>query len=501
MPENFIAPLIAELRARWTAASLAAQFAVAAAAVIGISMALLGSWVAGRIERGVIDHAAASESLHMDIFIEPHLQDLTQGNELSEASKKALAGLISVTSHDQKFVDVKVWGKYGTQIYAAAGEPSQAATAGISTSLPASTLLMIGRAWDGAIQSVYGDAETDAAARAGLKPRDSVLRVFSPMHATGTNRVIAVAELDATNPGLATGLQRARLQTTGIVGLLSLAMLASLSSIVRRGSKMISDQRLALQSRVNELTEALATNAGLQADIIDINRRATDRNDKALRRIGAELHDGPVQLIALSLLRLESLKLPELSGVERRNYDNLDAIESALRDALKEIRDLCSGLALPNLEGVSVSKVINYAIMNHERRSRTRVTRDGSGDLNTPAPPLVLMCIYRFIQEGLNNAVKHGGGKDQKVIAEFDGKKLDVTVSDGGPGLAGGPVDPERFASGHGLGLAGLKDRIESLGGHFALSSIPGQGTQLSASLDMTTLSATAPLNSGIITQ
>jgi signal transduction histidine kinase len=501
MQEKFIAPLIAALRARWSAASLAAQFAVAAAAVIGVSMALLGSWVAGRIERGVIEHAAASESLHMDIFIEPQLQDLTRGNELSDASKKALAGLISANRRDQKFVNVKIWGKYGTQIYSSAGDTSQAATAGISTSLPASTLLMIGRAWDGAIQSVYGGAATGAAARAGINPNDAVLRVFSPMHATGTNRVIAVAELDATNPGLASGLQRARLHTTGVVGLLSLAMLASLSSIVRRGSQMISDQRLALQSRVNDLTAALETNAGLQADIIDINRRATDRNDRALRRIGAELHDGPVQLIALSLLRLESLKLPALSGVERRNYDNLDAVEGALRDALKEIRDLCSGLALPNLEGVSVSKVVNYAIMNHERRSRTRVTRAGSGDLNIPAPPLVLMCIYRFIQEGLNNAVKHGGGKDQKVLVENNGRKLDVTVSDGGPGFTGDSVDPERFASGHGLGLAGLKDRIETLGGRFAISSSPGQGTRLSASLDMTTLSATAPLNSGITTQ
>jgi signal transduction histidine kinase len=501
MPENYIAHLIAAIRARWSAASLAAQFAVTAAAVIGVSMALLGWWVAGRIERGVIEHAAASTSLHMDIFIEPHLQDLTRGNDLTSASKSALANLISVTNHDQKFADVKIWSKYGTQIYSAAADPTQAATSGISTSLPGATHQMIVRAWDGAIQSVYEEDATKAAGRAGIKPHDTVLKVFSPMHATGTSRVIAVAELDATSAGLAAGLQRARLQTIGIVGLMSLAMLASLSSIVRQGSKTISDQRLALQLRVTELTTSLKSNAGLQADIIDINRRATDRNDRALRRIGAELHDGPVQLIALSLLRLESLKLPESNGVERRNYDNVDAIESALRDALKEIRDLCSGLALPSLEGVSVSKVINYAIMNHERRSRTRVTREGGGDLNIPAPPLVLMCIYRFIQEGLNNAIKHGGGKDQRVIALFDGKKLDVTVADGGPGLTGDSNDPERFASGHGLGLAGLKDRIETLGGRFTISSIPGQGTRLTAGLDLTTLSATAPLNSGITMQ
>ena len=504
MPDRFFASQIAALRTRWSAASLAAQFAVTAAAVIGISMALLGWWVAGRIERGVVTHAAASASLHMDIFIEPHLQDLSRSDDLSPASQKALTDLVSVKSHDQTIVHVTIWGKYGRQIFSTEAETSRAAASGLSSRIPATTAKRILSAWDGGIQSAYETiAGTSSArsARAGIKPHDPVLKVFSPMHETGTSRVIAVAELDATSPELAVGLHRAWLQTTGVVGLLSLAMLASLFGIVRRGSRMIGEQRLALESRVRELTSLLHENASLQAAILDINRRATDRNDKALRRIGAELHDGPVQLIALSLLRLETLKMPSLSGVERRNYDDLDSIELALRDALKEIRDLCSGLALPNLDGVSVSKVINYAIMNHERRSRTRVTREGSGDLNILAPPLVLMCIYRFMQEGLNNAVKHGGGMDQRVTASFDGKMLNIEVLDSGPGISGEALDPDRFETGHGLGLAGLKDRIESLGGSFAISSIQGQGTRLSAIFDLIALAATSELNTGITLQ
>ncbi len=484
---------VAPLRARWAAASLAAQFALASAIVITTGMALLGWWVSGRIERGVVEHGAASAALHMDIFIEPKLQELARSEPLSAESKKALTELISVTDLGQKIADVKIWDRTGRQIFSTVPEASANAVVHAS----GLNALKVHAAWEGSIQSSY-ESMGKTSDRAGVKAADHVLKVFSPMHATGSSRIIAVAELDASSPELAAGLYRARMQTVGMAGLLSLSMIASLFGIVRRGSSLIQDQRLALEDRVRELTDLLAQNAGLQAGIVDANRRATDRNDKSLRRIGAELHDGPVQLIALSLLRLETLKLPGLKGVERRNDDDLDAIEHALRDALKEIRDLCAGLALPNLEGVSVARVIDYAIMNHERRSRTKVTREASGDLHIPAPPLLLMCIYRFIQEGLNNAVKHAGGKDQNVTAQVDGEKIFIGVADGGPGIGPMDPDPERFAAGQGLGLAGLKDRVETLGGKFTVDTAPGGGGRVSALLNLHSFTETAHINSGI---
>jgi signal transduction histidine kinase len=485
--------IVAPLRARWAAASLAAQFALTSAIVIATGMAILGWWVSGRIERGVIEHGAASAALHMDIFVEPQLQDLAQSQPLSAASKKALTDLVAVHELGQKIVNVIIWDKESHQLFSTVPDSTLSNT----TSVSYDTNKKIQAAWAGSVQSSY-ETLGRSSGRAGVRAQDHVLKVFCPMHAAGSEQIIAVAELDAASPELAAGLYRARLQTAGMAGLLSLSMIASLFGIVRRGSSTICQQSAALEDRVRELTGLLAQNAELQAGIIDANRRATDRNDKSLRRVGAELHDGPVQLIALSLLRLETLKLPGLSGVERRNHDDLDAIEQALRDALKEIRDLCAGLALPNLEGVSVARVIDYAIMNHERRSRSKVTRQASGDLHIPAPPLVLMCVYRFIQEGLNNAFKHAGGKGQKVIAGVDSNELLIEVADDGPGIAPASPDPERFAAGQGLGLAGLKDRVETIGGKFEVSTATGGGGRISALINLNAFSETAALNSGI---
>ncbi|MEQ1653939.1 MAG: ATP-binding protein [Hyphomicrobium sp.] len=490
-PFNRSPGIASKLRARWQALDLAAQFAVTAVAVIGTGMALLGWWVAGRIERGVIAHAAASAALHMDVFIETHVQDLIRSNTLSASSEKALSSLIA-RSHqgNTRVVGITIWNKNGSAVYST--DPMTANSVGPQR--------IIATAWNGEIPSTF-ETKIGYSARTGASGSGAILKVFAPMHSTGTNRVIAVAELNAANPALASDIRQARFDTVAVAGLLSLAMVASLFGIVRRGSRVIGEQQLALEARVRDLTESLEENDRLQSRIGDINRRAADRNDKALRRVGAELHDGPVQLIALSLLRLESLRIPELSTVERRNHDDFDAVETALRDALKEIRDLCSGLALPNLEKAPISKVIEYAVMNHERRSKTQVARIIASDLPASAPPLTMMCVYRFIQEGLTNALRHAGGKDQIVAAAFDGQLLTIEVADSGPGMTASDLEPARFASGHGLGLAGLKDRIETVGGSFTISSALGQGTRLTAVVEINPDTAPSLMNSGIVVQ
>ena len=73
-------------------ARLGAQFALAAALVIGTSMAVLGSWVAGRIEKGVVEHAATNATLHLDSFVEPQLQTLANGEQLSEEAERRSRG-------------------------------------------------------------------------------------------------------------------------------------------------------------------------------------------------------------------------------------------------------------------------------------------------------------------------------------------------------------------------------------------------------------------------
>jgi signal transduction histidine kinase len=72
------------------------------------------------------------------------------------------------------------------------------------------------------------------------------------------------------------------------------------------------------------------------------------------------------------------------------------------------------------------------------------------------------ICLYRFVQEGLNNAWRYAEGQGQRVAMEVAGARLTVVVSDEGPGY---PAVAQPMAEDGGMGLAGLRDRVESLGG------------------------------------
>jgi signal transduction histidine kinase len=234
--------------------------------------------------------------------------------------------------------------------------------------------------------------------------------------------------------------------------------------IVLRGSRTIESQRGALKARIGELSALLQQNEILRTRVQRASQRAAALNESYLRRIGADLHDGPAQLVAYASLRLDSEALvnPAASGQEREQA--LAAIKSSLDDAMTEIRSICSGLILPQIETANLSELLQRAIRAHEQRTGTVVglsLSDMAQELSTSAK----ICIYRFVQEALNNGYRHGDGAAQRVDQGTDGKHVTIAVSDNGPGF-----DPAYIPESS-LGLAGLRERVESLGGAFELSS------------------------------
>jgi signal transduction histidine kinase len=90
------------------------------------------------------------------------------------------------------------------------------------------------------------------------------------------------------------------------------------------------------------------------------------------------------------------------------------------------------------------------------------------------APLPTKIALFRATQELLSNATRHGQGKDMAVSLTGDQKQISLSVADGGPGL-----DPERVgAEGH-LGLAGIREQAELLGGGFEVGSSEQGGAKV----------------------
>lgn len=455
---------VASVIERWSQWSLATQFNVVAAIVIGISMAVLGRWVASRIETSVITNTAASAALYMDRFVEPHVQDLANSEFLTAASRTAISELVKTRGFGEHVIEVKIWRPDGMLVFSNPQSPVGSHPIGES----------LASALRGRVVAEFDDLR-DEENISERKLHVPLLEIYSPIREVNSGRIIAVAEFYQLGHELKTELSWAKFEGTLIVGGLSLLMLGALIGIVRRGSRTIITQQYALNGRVADLSRSLMLNEELRQGIASANRRASESNERFLRRVSAELHDGPVQLIGLALLRLDGIT-PATPDETARSAETLEIVRGALKDALSEIRGLSNGLALPELENLSFEEALELAISNHERRSGTPVAVALPDEL-PDVPASIKTCAYRFVQEGLNNAFRHADGAEQRVEVTWDGAELVVEVSDKGPGISG----TNQASAKSGIGLTGMRDRIESLGGTMLITAVPGQGTRLQA--------------------
>ncbi len=238
--------------ARWGQYSLVTQFTLVAAIVIGISMAVLGRWVAARIETGVITNTAAAAALYMDRFIEPHVQDLATEPFLSAASQKALSELVKMRGFGEQVVEVKIWRPDGMIVFS---NPLGA----LGTQVPISASLE--KALSGLVVAEFDDLhdEENVLERQLHMP---LLEIYSPIREVKSGRIIAVAEFYQLGDALKKQLAWAQFEGGLIVGGLSLLMLGALIGIVRQGSRTIENQQHALNERITDLSQSLDAERG-----------------------------------------------------------------------------------------------------------------------------------------------------------------------------------------------------------------------------------------------
>ena len=446
---------------RWSAFSLAQQFAIVGSMVLVCGMLVIGSWVSREIEGAVTQNTAASSALYMDSFIAPLIQELGQKDTLSLENELALDKLWLGTDIGNRIVSVKIWKEGGKIAYSS----RKAILGKVFETTP-----NLRRAWTGVITAEFDtlEDEEDALERSAGLP---LLEIYSPIREKFTGRIIAVAEFYERAESLERDLFNAQLGSRIVVGMVTLTMIGLLSGIVLKGSRTIENQRRSLEKRVDELSI-------LRDRLQRSSRLATELNERFLRRIGSELHDGTAQLIGLALLRLDSIGIDVLkqTSTARDERNDYEVVRGALEDSLKEIRNLSAGLVLPEFETQSLQEGILRIISIHQQRTETTIEKD-IGEFPDDVNKSIKISIYRMVQEGLNNAFHHAQNAAVKVSAHFEKGVIAVDVTDKGPGF-NISTDSD---TGTGLGLPGLRERIESIGGSFRVRSNPGKGTSLIA--------------------
>jgi signal transduction histidine kinase len=392
---------------------------------------------------------------------------------LGDEHRAALDALLTQTPLGQRIVAFKIWDRAGRVLYS-----TNAALIGRTFAIGEG----LAAAFAGNTHSEISDlsqGENEFESRSWSR----LIETYSPIHAERLGTVLAVAEFYQTTDELDRETRAAQLRSWLVVGGTMLLMYLLIFGLVRRGSQTIDVQRRQLSDKVAELSALVVQNAQLHDKVRRAAVRTTALNERFLRRISADLHDGPGQDLALALMRFE--RVAELcsscpaGGGQRSAQEEFRAIHTALQSALDDLRSISLGLQLPEIDFLPSGEIAGRAVRDFERKTGASVALATASDRAGISLP-VKIALYRLIQESLANGFRHGGGADLRVEVSTADGQLSVAVSDGGAGFDPRELDPE----GH-VGLEGMRERVEILGGSFQLRSAPGQGTVIRVSLPM----------------
>ena len=437
--------------------SLVGRFALAGGVVMSIAAIVVGAWVSQRIEQGVVQNSAVSAALYIEGFISPLSPELADAGELSEPARAALQEIFFGNALGERIVSYKIW-KEGGVVVEASNEDLRGQIFELSDDQKA--------AWNGEVSASFeelNDDEDAGEAELGIP----LLEVYSPIRETWTGEIVAVAEFYERADGLAIELRDAKRNSWLVVIAVFTTSGVLLFGIVQAGSRLIVQQRSALEEQLAESQRISKQNTLLRTRVMAAAQRSTAQADRVMQRIGQDLHDGVAQHLSLASLRFEAAK--------PSNQGNASTVRQALQTAMTELRAISRGLALPDIDQLDLKMTLTRAIDDHQNAFTVDVIGVISIADELEAPYPIKLCAYRFVQEALANATRHANASETRVHALVSGQTLLVSVEDNGKGF-----DVETLANVRldgGQGLHGLRDRAQTLDGKIDLSSTEGTGS------------------------
>lgn len=229
----------------------------------------------------------------------------------------------------------------------------------------------------------------------------------------------------------------------------------------------------------NSVEEKYRESLQTQRELKELSKRLVEAEERERRAISRELHDEVGQ--SLSALLLEVEQLTELSNGKDGFGQGLQNIKTLAENSVNEVRNMALLLRPSMLDDLGLLAALEWQAREVSRRTGMLVDTVGE-NVSDALPDAHRTCVYRVVQEALNNCSRHAYAKNVRIAVRQEPNHLQVSIEDDGKGF-----DPNRV---RGLGLIGMNERVIQLGGVLTVDSDPARGTRLRVELPLSSSTA-----------
>jgi PAS domain S-box-containing protein len=213
-----------------------------------------------------------------------------------------------------------------------------------------------------------------------------------------------------------------------------------------------------------------------------VSQKLIEAQEQERSRLARELHDDINQHMALLAVNLGALK-ENLSASAAELAERISEANKQVEDIGKDIQAVSHRLHSPKLEYLGLAAAA--ASFCREFSDLQKVEVDfHSENFPKELPQETSLCLFRVLQEALQNATKHSGSRQFQVRLKGEANEIELTVHDSGIGF-----EPAEAIKGRGLGLTSMRERLKLVDGQLSIDSKPQRGT---------TIQARVPLNAGM---
>jgi len=210
----------------------------------------------------------------------------------------------------------------------------------------------------------------------------------------------------------------------------------------------------------------------------NIGRRLIEAHEEERTWIARELHDDINQRLALLTVDLAQWSREKFRA---NSSERFNQVQQRITEISKDVQALSHRLHSSKLEYLGLGKAAKSFCRELSEKANVEILFNES-DIPSTIPKEVSLCLFRVLQESLQNALKYSGVRSFRVDLRGSVEGIELTVSDDGKGF------DERDAFSHnGLGLISMRERIQMVHGFFDVQSQAGMGTTISARVPLQT--------------